>query len=314
MQALEVKNLCKRFGPLQAVQDLSFGVPEGAIFGLIGRNGAGKTTTIRMIMNVYEPDSGAVLFRGKPTDDGFRRIVSYLPEERGLYKKMKVLELLDFFLEIRGLDPRATRPQTLEWLERFSLADRQQAKVEDLSKGNQQKVQFIAAVLSDPQVLVLDEPFSGLDPVNTGLLKDIVLELKRRGRIILFSTHLMDVAERMCDGIALIHKGRLMLNGSVADIKRQYSQGNISLVHEGDLGFLQGHPLVASIHDHGKYTGIRLRQAGDSQALLQLLLQHGITIKKFDANDISLQEIFLEVAGDGTDEDTASAADSASAA
>jgi ABC-2 type transport system ATP-binding protein len=302
MQALEVRHLRKRFDTLQAVEDLSFGVPEGTILGLIGRNGAGKTTTIRMIMNIYEPDSGEVLFRGKPTDDSFRRLVSYLPEERGLYRQMKVLELLEFFLEIRGIKPRAVRARTLEWLERFSLADRQQTKLEELSKGNQQKVQFIAAVLSDPQVLVLDEPFSGLDPVNTGLLRDIVLELKRRGRIILFSTHLMDVAERMCDGIALIHKGRLMLNGSVADIKRQYSHGNVSLVHEGDLQFLQGHPLVAAIQDHGRYTGIRLQCAGDSQALLQVLLQHGVVIKKFDANDISLQEIFLQVAGDSAAE------------
>jgi ABC-2 type transport system ATP-binding protein len=311
MQALEVSHLCKSFGQLQAVHDLSFGVSEGAIFGLIGRNGAGKTTTIRMIMNVFAPDSGQILFHGKPTDDAFRRQVSYLPEERGLYKKMKVIDLLDFFLEIRGIDPHVKRPQTLDYLERFSLAGRQQAKVEDLSKGNQQKVQFIASILSDPQVLVLDEPFSGLDPVNTGLLKDIVLEHKRRGKIILFSTHLMDVAERMCDQIALIHQGRLMLNGSVADIKRQYSQRNVALVHEGDIGFLQGHPLVDSIHTHGKHSGVLLKRSEDSQALLQLLLQQGVIINKFDAGDISLQEIFLQVAGDpdtGADVDAASSA------
>jgi ABC-2 type transport system ATP-binding protein len=305
MQALEVRHLNKSFGALKAVQDLSFGVAEGAIFGLIGRNGAGKTTTIRMIMNVFEPDSGEIHFHGKPVDSSFRRRVSYLPEERGLYKKMKILELLDFFLEIRGIDPRKARKQTLDYLERFSLADRQQAKIEDLSKGNQQKVQFIAAILSDPDVLVLDEPFSGLDPVNTGLLKDIVLELKRRGKIILFSTHLMDVAERMCDSIALIHQGRLMLNGSVPGIKRQFSQRNVSLVHEGDISFLHGHPLVESIHDHGKHTGIRLKRAEDTQALLQLLVAQGVVIKKFDADDISLQEIFLQVAGDPDSNDMA---------
>jgi ABC-2 type transport system ATP-binding protein len=313
MQALEVRQLNKSFGTLKAVQDLSFGVPEGSIYGLIGRNGAGKTTTIRMIMNVFEPDSGQILFHGNPTDSGFRRRVSYLPEERGLYKKMKIIELLDFFLEIRGIDPRAARRQTLDYLERFSLADRQQTKIEDLSKGNQQKVQFIAAILSDPDVLVLDEPFSGLDPVNTGLLKDIVLELKRRGKIILFSTHLMDVAERMCDGIALIHKGRLLLNGSVADIKRQYSQRNISLVHEGDIGFLYGHPLVESVHDHGKHTGIRLKRTEDTQALLQLLVTQGVVVKKFDADDISLQEIFLQVAGDSPSDDAAAATAGAAA-
>lgn len=301
MYTLEVRNLCKSFDKLKAVNNISFGVNEGAIFGLIGRNGAGKTTTIRMMMNVFGPDSGEILYKGKATGEEFRKIVSYLPEERGLYKKMKVLELLHFFLEIRGINPVSVKTRIHDYLDRFQLGDRLQTKIEDLSKGNQQKVQFIAAVLSDPEVIVLDEPFSGLDPVNTGLLKDIVMELKKQGKLIIFSTHLMDLAERMCDQIALIHNGSFLLNASLAEIKNQYSQRNITLVHEGDLGFLHDHPLVESINDYGNFTGIKVKQTQDVQALLQLLVTKNITIKKFDANDISLQEIFLEVAGDHTD-------------
>lgn len=309
MHALEVRHLCKSFGSLKAVDDVSFGVRRGEVFGLIGRNGAGKTTTIRMMMNVYGPDSGEVLYEGRLAGEEFRRRASYLPEERGLYKKMKVIDLLNFFLEIRGIDPRQARQQLHDYLDRFQLGDRHQARVEDLSKGNQQKVQFIAAILSDPEVLVLDEPFSGLDPVNTGLLKDIVLDFKKRGRVIIFSTHQMDLAERMCDGIALIHQGRLVLNGSLGSIKARYSQRNVTLVHEGDLSFLAGHPLVESVSDYGNFTGIRVRQAADAQALLELLVARKVTIKKFDANDISLQEIFLELAGDVS----AAAPDAASA-
>ncbi len=298
MNALEVRHLCKSFGDLKAVDDVSFGVPEGCVFGLIGRNGAGKTTTIRMMMNVFGPDSGEILFKGKRTDDEFRRKVSYLPEERGLYKSMKIIDLLHFFLEIRGIDPGKVKKEINDYLERFSLADRQQGKVEDLSKGNQQKIQFIAAILSNPDVLVLDEPFSGLDPVNAGLLKDIVMDLKKQGKVIIFSTHLMELAERMCDQIALIHKGKLVLNGSLGSIKQKYSQRNVTLVHEGNLSFLHGNPLIESLNDYGNFTGIRVKRNEDVQALLRLLIQHDIVIKRFDANDISLQEIFLEVAGD----------------
>jgi len=298
MHALEIRRLSKSFGSLVAVDQVSFDVPRGVVFGLIGRNGAGKTTTLRMMMNVIGPDNGEVLYCGKPTGEEFRRKVSYLPEERGLYKKMKVIDLLHFFLEIRGIDPQTNTTKTQEYLERFQLLDRQQSRVEDLSKGNQQKVQFIAAILSDPDVLVLDEPFSGLDPVNSGLLKDIIMEFRRQGKVIIFSTHQMELAERMCDNIALIHKGKLMLNGSLAGIKDRYSKRNITLVYEGDIGFLQNHPMVESVNDYGNFTGIRVKHEDHVQALLQLLVAHGITIKKFDANDITLQEIFLEIAGD----------------
>jgi ABC-2 type transport system ATP-binding protein len=298
MSQLEVRQLNKNFGKLQAVKDVSFTIPEGAIFGLIGRNGAGKTTTIRMMMDIIGPDSGEILVDGKVVGKEFRRRISYLPEERGLYKKMKVMDVLNFFMEIKGIKPAAVKEKALAYLEQFQLLDRQEAKIEDLSKGNQQKVQFIAAILSDPDFLILDEPFSGLDPVNTDLLKEIIIDLKQQGKMIIFSTHLMDFADRMCDQIALIHQGELVLNGALQDIKKQYSDRNVSLVYEGDISFLDSQPIVESVHDYGNATGIRLRQAEDIQQLLQLLIEHQVVIKKFDANEISLQEIFLKVAGE----------------
>jgi len=194
MNALEVKNLCKSFGIVKAVDDVSFGVPEGSIFGLIGRNGAGKTTTIRMMMNIYLPDAGEVFLRGEKVTAAFKDKVGYLPEERGLYKKMKVLDTLLYFAELKGKSGKEVERKAVEYLEKFELADRKLSKIEDLSKGNQQKVQFIATILHDPEFIILDEPFSGLDPINTNLLKEIILDLKRQGRVIIFSTHLMDFA------------------------------------------------------------------------------------------------------------------------
>lgn len=297
MSELEVRQLNKSFGTLHAVKDVSFRVLEGEIFGLIGRNGAGKTTTIRMIMDIIGPDSGEILVDGKVVDKDFRRRISYLPEERGLYKKMKVMDVLNFFMEIKGIKPATIKEKALAYLDQFQLMDRREAKIEDLSKGNQQKVQFIAAILSDPDFLILDEPFSGLDPVNTDLLKEIIIDLKQQGKMIIFSTHLMDFADRMCDQIALIHQGKLVLNGALQDIKKQYSDRNVSLVYEGDISFLNSHPLVESVHDYGNATGIGLYRADDIQHLLKLLIEHQVVIKKFDANEISLQEIFLMVAG-----------------
>ena len=297
MSVLEVRQLNKKFGQLHAVKDVSFKIPEGAIFGLIGRNGAGKTTTIRMIMDIIGPDSGEVLVGGKPVDNDFRRRISYLPEERGLYKKMKVMDVLNFFMEIKGIKPAAVNQRALDYLDKFQLLDRQGSKIEDLSKGNQQKVQFISAILSEPEFIILDEPFSGLDPVNTDILKEIIIDLKQQGKMIIFSTHLMDFADRMCDQIALIHQGELILNGPLQDIKKQYSGRNISLVYEGDISFLDSNPMVKTVNDYGNATGISLHHGEDVQKVLQLLIEHQVVIKKFDANEISLQEIFLKVAG-----------------
>lgn len=297
MHALEVKNLCKSFGEVKAVNQASFSVPEGSIFGLIGRNGAGKTTTIRMMMNIYSPDSGEVILRGQNIGQEFKSNVGYLPEERGLYKKMKVLDTLLFFADVKGKSGKKVKRKALEYLERFDLLDRKESKIEELSKGNQQKIQFISTILHDPEFIILDEPFSGLDPVNTNMLREIILEMKGKGKVIIFSTHLMDFAEKMCDHIAMIDSGNIILNGALPEIKKKYSQKNIVLNYEGNISFLNGNPMIQKITDFGNTTGIRMKEAGQTQELLKLLIDNDVQIKKFDADDISLHEIFVELAG-----------------
>ena len=297
MHALEVRGLTKTFGSVKAVDNASFEVPEGCIFGLIGRNGAGKTTTIRMMMNIYLPDSGEVVLRGVKVGQEFRDNSGYLPEERGLYKKMKVLDTLLYFAELKGKTGRDVEKNAIQYLKRFDLFDRRLGKVEDLSKGNQQKIQFIATILHDPEFIVLDEPFSGLDPINTDLLKEIVLEMKQRGKVIIFSTHLMDYAEKMCDHIAMIDNGHIILSGSMKDVKAKYAQKNISLNYEGDISFLKNSPYVEKISDFGNSTGIRVKEPSNTQQLLKQLIDNNVVVKKFNANDISLHEIFIELAG-----------------
>lgn len=297
MHALEVKNLTKRFNSLTAVDNASFEVPEGSIFGLIGRNGAGKTTTIRMMMGIYLPDDGEVVLRGVKVGQEFKNKVGYLPEERGLYKKMKVIETLQYFAEIKGKTGREIHKKANEYLKRFDLYDRRLSKVEDLSKGNQQKLQFISTILHDPDFIILDEPFAGLDPVNTNLLKDIILEMKEKGKVIIFSTHLMDFAEKLCDHLAMIDHGKIILKGSLSEIKAKHAQKNVSLTYNGDISFLKNHPIVEKIENFGNTTGIRLRESNQTQELLKLLVEKEVNVKKFNANDISLQEIFIELAG-----------------
>ncbi|PKL83689.1 MAG: ABC transporter [Ignavibacteriae bacterium HGW-Ignavibacteriae-3] len=297
MHALEGKNLTKTFDKIVAVDNASFEVPEGSIFGLIGRNGAGKTTTIRMMMNIYLPDSGEVILRGTKVGQDFKNQVGYLPEERGLYKKMKVNDIIYYFAELKGKTGRDVHKKADEYLKRFDLYDRRLSKIEDLSKGNQQKVQFIATILHDPEFIILDEPFSGLDPINTNLLREIIMEMKQRGKVIIFSTHLMDFAEKMCDHIVMIDHGKIIMKGALAQVKSKYAQRNISLTYDGDISFLQSDPMIEKISNYGNTTGIRLKDANSSQQLLRMLLDRNVTIKKFDANDISLQEIFIELAG-----------------
>lgn len=297
MFALEVRNLSKSFDSLKAVDDVSFSVPEGSVFGLIGRNGAGKTTTIRMMMSIYLPDSGEVILRGSKIGQEFKDKVGYLPEERGLYKKMKVLETLLFFAELKGKTGRDVQAKANEYLERFDLTERKNSKLEDLSKGNQQKVQFITTVLHDPEFIILDEPFSGLDPINTNLLKEIILELKAQGKVIIFSTHLMDFAERMCDHIAMIDEGKIILHGNLEEIKERFGQRNVTISHVGDISFLKSSPFIEKFESFGNVTSIRVKEPSQIQEILKLLVQKNIIVKKFDAEDISLHQIFVETAG-----------------
>lgn len=297
MYALEVKNLSKNFNGIKAVDDASFTVPEGSVFGLIGRNGAGKTTTIRMMMNIYIPDSGEVILRGTKIGQEFKDKVGYLPEERGLYKKMKVMDTLLFLAELKGKTGKVIEKNAINYLKRFDLAERKNSKLEDLSKGNQQKVQFIAAILHDPEFLIFDEPFSGLDPINTDLLKDIILEKKEEGKVIIFSTHLMDFAEKLSDHIAMIDHGKIILKGSLNEIKSQFAQKNITLEAEGDLSFLERAAFVEKVENFGNSIGIKVKEASQTQDLLKLLVQNNIKVNKFAANEISLHEIFVTLAG-----------------
>ncbi len=297
MYALEVQHLSKSFELLKAVDDVSFSVPEGSVFGLIGRNGAGKTTTIRMMMNIYLPDSGEVILRGTKIGQEFKDKVGYLPEERGLYKKMKVLETLLFFAELKGKTGKEVERKALEYLDRFELSDRKNSKLEDLSKGNQQKVQFVTTILHDPEFIILDEPFSGLDPINTNLLKEMILELKKKEKVIIFSTHLMDFAEKMCDHIAMIDEGKIILHGNLGEIKKSFGQRNVTISHIGDLSFIKNSPIIEKFETFGNVTSIRVKKPSQIQELLKILVDKGITIKKFDAEDISLHQIFVEAAG-----------------
>lgn len=297
MHALEVRNLVKSFDGIHAVNNVSFNVPEGSVFGLIGRNGAGKTTTIRMMMNIYLPDSGDIFFKGKNIDQHFRDSVGYLPEERGLYKKMKVIDMLLFLAELKGKRGKEVNKSALDYLDRFDLGDRKNSKVEDLSKGNQQKIQFIGTILHDPEFLIFDEPFSGLDPINTNLLKQIILEMKNKGKVIIFSTHLMEFAEKMCDSVAMIDKGKMILNGKLSEMKKKYASKNVSLNYNGDISFLHNHPLIESVEDFGNTTGIKLKNEDSDQELLKLLISNNISVKKFNVDEISLHEIFISFAG-----------------
>ncbi len=305
MNALEVSNLSKTFGSVKAVDEANFEVPEGSIFGLIGRNGAGKTTTLRLILSIYLPDSGKILFRGKEIDNTFRDSVGYLPEERGLYKKMTVMDTLLFFAEVKGKSGKAVQSRALDYLRKFNLYDRRNSKIEDLSKGNQQKIQFIATILHDPDFIILDEPFSGLDPINIDLLRQIILEKKEEGKVIIFSTHLMDYAEKMVDHLAMIDHGKIILKGSLAEIKSKYSQRNVSITFDGDISFLRNQPFVEKITDFGNTTGIRVKERRDTQKLLKLLVENNVTVTQFNANEISLQEIFVELAEDDKTEEAA---------
>lgn len=300
MYALEVRNLSKSFTSLKAVDGVSFAVPEGSVFGLIGRNGAGKTTTIRMMMNIYMPDSGEVILRGTKIGQEFKDKVGYLPEERGLYKKMRVMDTLLFLAELKGKTGKEIERNALNYLKRFDLVERKNSKLEDLSKGNQQKIQFIASVLHDPEFLIFDEPFAGLDPINTDLLKDIILEKKSQGKVIIFSTHLMDFAEKLSDHIAMIDHGKIILSGSLNEIKSKFAQRNVTLQAEGDLSFLEHAAFVEKVENFGNSIGVRVKDPLQTQDLLKLLVQNNVKVNKFAANEISLHEIFVTLAGKDT--------------
>jgi ABC-2 type transport system ATP-binding protein len=304
MNALEIEGITKTFGVFYAVNKLSFKIPKGTIYGLLGPNGAGKTTTIRMVMNIIIPDEGSIKVLEQKMDEEMKERIGYLPEDRGLYPKMKVGELLVFLAELKGLRGSQARKEIDFWLDRFDLSDWKAKKVEELSRGMQQKLQFIVTVIHQPELIILDEPFSGLDPVNTKLLKDIMLEMREKGGTIVFSTHRMEQVEMICDDICLINKAEMVLEGNLSQIKKQYGKNTVVLDYDGNASFIQDFPEVEKIDDYGKFMEIKLREKSDPQALLKSLVGK-IAINKYEIQEPSLNAIFIDkVGGKGvTDEE-----------
>ncbi|MDQ3667598.1 MAG: ATP-binding cassette domain-containing protein [Acidobacteriota bacterium] len=286
--------MTKRFGEFTAVNDLSLVVRAGRIYGLIGPNGAGKTTTIRMIVNITAPDSGAIELFGQQINAELQDRIGYLPEERGLYRKMRISDQLLFFAELKDFKGKTAREAVDRWLERMKLVEWKNQKAEALSKGMQQKIQFIAAVIHDPDLLILDEPFSGLDPINMELLKDIVLEFKADGKTIIFSTHLMELAERICDDICLINRSQKVLEGSLRDVKRSFGRNCIALRAEGGDGVLADTRIVSSVKRQSDEVEALLAEGVDPQVVLKRLLESGARITKFELVEPTLHDIFIE--------------------
>ena len=301
---IEVSSISKRYDQFQAVQDVSFSVGRGRVFGLLGPNGAGKTTTIRMIMNIIAPDTGEVRIMGRPATDGINREIGYLPEERGLYRKMKVLDHLVFLGEIRGLDVPEARKRSLAWLERVGLADRAGKKVEELSKGMQQKIQLIGCIIHEPAVLILDEPFSGLDPVNQRVFKDLLAEYKASGRTLVFSTHIMEQAEKLCDDIVLINRSRLVLEGTLAEIKRRFSGSRIAVRGRGDIESLRRLGIVQDAAAEGdRHAEVSLTEGATTAEFIRQAAAVW-EIESVVPHEASLDEIFVQVVGEPIDQET----------
>ena len=305
--AIDVRNVVKRYAGHVAVRDLSLAVPRGAVYGLLGPNGAGKTTTIRMILNIIIPDSGSIeLFGQSHLSAGATDRIGYLPEERGLYKKMQVRRVLKFLAELKGVDGREAEKRIDHWMERFELKTAEKdwglSKIDELSRGMQQKVQFIGTLIHDPDLVILDEPFSGLDPINAQALKDTVLDLKARGKTVIFSTHLMDNAERLCDSVCIIAHGDKVLDGAVADVKAAHGTRVVALAVAGEArsaiaNVLTDRTLVSRADDQNRFYEIQLADGADAQVLLRRVVETGATIQRFELVQPSLHQIFLEKVG-----------------
>jgi ABC-2 type transport system ATP-binding protein len=292
---LRLDNIRKTYDDKVAVDNLSLSVPRGAIYGIIGPNGAGKTTTIRMIMDIIAPDSGSVQIEGCEADGSFKNRVGYLPEERGLYKKMTLEEVIIFFAAIKGFDKPRIVPLIDGWLEKMSLLEYKTKKVEELSKGMQQKLQFVTTMIHQPDLIILDELFSGLDPINIELIKGVLLEEKRRGTTILFSTHVMEQAEKLCDYICLINRGKKVLDGKMSDVKARFGTNSLQVDIEGDGAFAEDLPGVAKLTEFNNYIELKLTSDADTQEILRRIAER-VTVRRFEIMEPSLYDIFIEVA------------------
>jgi ABC-2 type transport system ATP-binding protein len=298
MNALVIDKISKNFGGFRAVDNLSVEVDGGIIYGFLGPNGAGKTTTIRMIMNIIRPDSGKISIFGDGISISNQNRVSYMPEERGLYRKMTAARILAYFGSLKGLSAAELSSRVPAWLERVGLADWANKKVEELSKGMQQKLQFAVAAINEPDLLILDEPFSGLDPVNQEVVKNILLEIKGQGKTIILSTHVLSEAEKLCDSIILINKGRTIIDGPLESIKRRFSTGSVLVELEGDDSFLGSLPIVAAVDKNQKRLQIILKDGADPQQLLAELVGK-VRVRLFEIQMPSLHEIFIKLVSQG---------------
>ncbi len=292
---LTLDRIRKEYDNKVAVNDLSLEVPDGVIYGIIGPNGAGKTTTIRMVMNITVPDSGQVLYNGSPVQEEFKDRVGYLPEERGLYKKMTLLEVITYMAELKGKSASSIAKDIDPWLERMDLAAYKARKVEELSKGMQQKLQFITTVIHDPEMIILDELFSGLDPLNIELIKNTILDLKRAGKTILFSTHVMEQAEKLCDHICMISGGNKVIDGKLSDVKAQFGKNTVQIDIEGDGGFVRSLPGVRNLSEFNNYVEVELNDGADPDALLKAIVQK-VSVRRFEVMEPSLYSIFINMA------------------
>ncbi len=291
---LRVENVTKRFGDFTAVENLSFNVRAGRVFGFLGPNGAGKTTTIRMIVGITAPDEGRIELYGERVSNKLQNRIGYLPEERGLYKKIKVLDQLRYFAALKGISQTEADRRIDFWLDRMKLSEWKLKKTTDLSKGMQQKIQFISTVLHDPDLLILDEPFSGLDPLNVEFMMDVIDEFKSADKTIIFSTHLMSTAERLCKDILLINKSRKVLSGSLREVKQSYGKNLIALRASGAGSVLENSSLVENVVEHADVKEIQLAENASSQDLLKALIENGAKISRFEEIEPSLNDIFIE--------------------
>jgi ABC-2 type transport system ATP-binding protein len=299
MPIVELQNVRKAYDTKIAVNGISFNIEPGTMFGLLGPNGSGKTSTIRMMIGITVPDAGSVSLFGQPFDRKNLHRVGYLPEERGLYKKMKVMDQLVFLGQLHGLDAATAGKRAVAWCERMEITEAISKKTEELSKGMQQKIQFIATLLHEPELIIMDEPFSGLDPVNAVLLMDTLVELRKQGRTILFSTHRMDQVEKLCDNICLIHNGNLVLSGAMREIKSRYPNNHVVINFEGDASFLN-HPSIDEAKNYNGRAEIKLHEGADAQALLVEAVSKA-RITRFEVMEPTLEEIFIETVGSKVD-------------
>jgi ABC-2 type transport system ATP-binding protein len=291
---LSARNVSKRFGDFSAVEDLSFDVRAGRVFGFLGPNGAGKTTTIRMIVGITIPDEGSIELFGHKISSALQDRIGYLPEERGLYKKMKIVDQLRYFAALKGLSGHEVEKRMDHWLDRMNLGDWKKKKTTDLSKGMQQKIQFISTVMHDPDLLILDEPFSGLDPLNVEFLMDVISEFKTQDKTIIFSTHLMETAEKLCNDILLINKARKVVSGSLREVKESYGRNLIALRATGAELVISDPNLVSKKTEHADETILHLNNGTDPQLLLRKLIDSGAEISKFEKVEASLNDIFID--------------------